>query len=69
MRKLTPKQQEVHDLLVLGHSNKEIARQLGKSRRAVEDLANAVYAKRGVSGYGARLRLTRVHYGLSAGSM
>jgi DNA-binding CsgD family transcriptional regulator len=42
---LSPQQQRVCDLLVIGLSNKEIARELGIGRRTVEAHRELVYRK------------------------
>ena len=47
--KLSPRQTEVLTMIANGKSNKEIAAQLGIRIDSVEDIANALYAKLGVS--------------------
>jgi DNA-binding NarL/FixJ family response regulator len=47
--KLTPRQTEVLTEIAHGKSNKEIAAQLGIRLDSVEDIANTLYAKLGVS--------------------
>lgn len=47
---LTPREREVFDLLVLGHSNKAIAGILALSPKTVEDHRAAIMAKTGTSG-------------------
>lgn len=48
MTVLSPKQQKVCDLVVLGWTNKEIARKLGIGDRTVEEHRGAIYRKMGV---------------------
>jgi two-component system response regulator DctR len=45
---LTDRQREISRLLAYGRSNKEIANDLGISRRTVEDHRSAIYDKMGV---------------------
>ena len=45
---LTEKQQQVHDLLLVGLSNKEISARLGISHRTVEEHRAEVFRKMGV---------------------
>jgi len=45
---LTDRQQEISRLLAHGRNNKEIANELGISRRTVEDHRSAIYEKLGV---------------------
>ena len=47
--KLSPRQTEVLTMIANGKSNKEIAAQLGIRIDSVEDIANALYGKLGVS--------------------
>lgn len=47
-KNLTARQREVSDLIAKGWSNKEIAHQLGISRRTAEDHRGAIYDKLGV---------------------
>ena len=47
--KLSPRQTEVLTMIANGKSNKEIAAQLGIRVDSVEDIANTLYAKLGVS--------------------
>ena len=47
--KLSPRQTEVLTMIANGKSNKEIAAELGIRIDSVEDIANALYAKLGVS--------------------
>jgi len=42
---LTPRQREIMDLVVAGHSNKNIARELGVSQRTVENHRAAIMKK------------------------
>jgi DNA-binding NarL/FixJ family response regulator len=46
---LTPTQQKVHDLIILGRSTKEIARELGRGLRTVEDHRHEIYRKMDVN--------------------
>ncbi len=48
MQGLTHRQQEVSSFLARGWTNKEIANELGISRRTVEDHRGAIYDKLGV---------------------
>lgn len=45
---LTERQREISSLLANGRKNKEIAKELGISRRTVEDHRSAIYGKLGV---------------------
>lgn len=45
---LTDRQLEISGLLAAGRNNKEIANQLGISRRTVEDHRSAIYDRMGV---------------------
>jgi two-component system response regulator DctR len=45
---LTDRQREISKLLAFGRNNKEIANELGISRRTVEDHRSAIYDKLGV---------------------
>lgn len=45
---LTNRQREISGLLAAGRNNKEIASELGISRRTVEDHRSAIYEKMGV---------------------
>lgn len=49
-RTLTPRERQVFDLLVKGHSNKVVAGLLGLSPKTVEDHRAAVLAKTGANG-------------------
>jgi DNA-binding NarL/FixJ family response regulator len=48
MEKLTHREQEVSDCLILGMQNKRIANQLGISYRTVEDHRATIFRKREV---------------------
>ncbi|WP_340556392.1 helix-turn-helix domain-containing protein [Streptomyces sp. GSL17-111] len=49
-RSLTPREGEIHALLLTGASNRAIARRLGITERTVKNNLHAVYRKLGVSG-------------------
>ncbi|GAA4673870.1 hypothetical protein GCM10023347_30060 [Streptomyces chumphonensis] len=49
-RGLTPRESEIHALLLTGVSNRVIARRLGIAERTVKNNLHAVYRKLGVSG-------------------
>lgn len=59
MSTLTPRQQQVHDLLVLGQSTKQIAKTLGLSPNTVKDHCERLYAVLGVRNRWALLPPTR----------
>jgi two-component system CheB/CheR fusion protein len=48
-RDLTTRQQEIRDLVARGLTSKQVAAQLGISRRTVEDHKAEIYRKMGVS--------------------
>lgn len=56
---LTRREREVFDLLVKGHSNKEIAERLGISARTVEDHRAAIVGKTRVNGLAQLVALSR----------
>lgn len=56
---LTPREREVFDLLVLGHSNKQIAASLMISARTVEDHRAAIMAKTRTNGLADLIALGR----------
>lgn len=56
---LTKREREVFDLLVGGHSNKEIAERLGISARTVEDHRAAIVAKTRTNGLAQLVALSR----------
>lgn len=58
---LSPREREIYDLLVLGHSNKEIARKLSISWNTMRNQAHAIYKKLGVAN---RVDIILGHYGL-----
>jgi len=60
---LTPREQQVCDLLVMGMSNKEIAIDLGISPRTVEDFRPIIFRKYNVH---SAAHLIRAVYGLGA---
>lgn len=45
---LTPRERQVRDALLRGHTNKEVARQLGIGARTVEDYRYDIIQKYGV---------------------
>jgi DNA-binding NarL/FixJ family response regulator len=49
-QKLTPRETECSELISQGKSNKEIARQLGITQQAVENLINSLYNKLAITG-------------------
>lgn len=49
MIKLTRREKQVCDLLVLGNTNKEVAMSLGLSWRTVDDYRHSIFEKYGVS--------------------
>ncbi|MEJ2457816.1 MAG: response regulator [Novosphingobium sp.] len=58
-RAFTRREREVFDLLVLGHSNKEIAERLSISPRTVEDHRAAIVAKTRANGLALLVALSR----------
>lgn len=56
---LTRREREVYELLVLGHSNKEIAERLAISARTVEDHRAAIVAKTRTNGLAQLVALSR----------
>ena len=63
MIKLTPRERQVCDLLVLGKTNKEVARDLGLSWRTVDSHRHRVFVKYQVPGVPLLIRKV---YGLGA---
>jgi len=56
---LTPREREVFDLLVRGHSNKEVAARLAISARTVEDHRAAIMTKTRTNGLAELIALSR----------
>ncbi|MBB3912724.1 response regulator transcription factor [Sphingomonas desiccabilis] len=56
---LSPRERQVFDLLVQGHSNKAVAAILALSPKTVEDHRAAIVAKTGASGLAQLIALTR----------
>jgi len=63
MIKLTPREKQVRDLLLMGNTNKEVALSLGLSWRTVDDHRHHVLKKYQVRGV---VNLVRKVYGLGA---
>lgn len=56
---LTPRERQVFDLLIQGHSTKAIAADLGLSPKTIEDHRASVMSKTGASGLAQLIALTR----------
>lgn len=56
---LTPRERDVFDLLVRGHSNKEVAERLGISARTVEDHRASIITKTRTKGLSQLMALSR----------
>jgi len=63
MTNLTPRERQVCDLLVLGKTSKEVARDLGLSWRTVDDHRHQIFVKYEVVGIPLLIRKV---YGLGA---
>ena len=56
---LSPRERDVFEWLARGHSNKEVAAQLGLSPKTIEDHRAAIIAKTGVNGLAQLIALAR----------
>ena len=66
LRRLTPREREVLDMVALGRSTKEIARALGLSPRTVETHRANLGAKLGTTSVAEMVRLALAHPGPDA---